>query len=54
MTLRYIKGYSIRTIADEAGVTPTRVYALIGCADKINLLRREGFPEEILIERLCN
>jgi hypothetical protein len=52
--LRYIKGESVRSIAAEAGVTPKRVYALIDCAKKIDLLRQKGFSEEVLIKNFCN
>jgi hypothetical protein len=54
MTLRYIKGYSIRSIASDAGVTTSRVYALIDCAKKIDLLRQKGFSEETLIRSFCD
>jgi hypothetical protein len=54
MILRYIKGESARSIASDAGVTTSRVYELIDCAKKIDLLRQKGFSEEVLIKSFCD
>jgi hypothetical protein len=52
--LRYIKGESVRSIAEEAGVTVRRIYALIGKAKTIDRKRKRGVQTKDLIRYFCD